>query len=375
MTGKTNKKLWIGVLAVSAVLVLCLGVLVLLTQPKWLQELQVKIYGGEQIMPLIGTDRVRLSQDGNVLAVYDGNRLQALNLVNDNLTDLILYDNSMSTSPNADLAITTNGAYAIAIRSNEAFWSEVVIIETGTPTPNTRSISLPDFHKPYRLAISPDDLLLAILVEDNSTGNRQYYAALYSLPDGVARGKIDIFTFGYDLIFAPNGRLAIAEKANIHIWNVSTKKIESSITPTLLNRDGPILLSFSPDGSMLAVSFNATAYGTDAIEMVDVFNVQTGRSITYFSFPVTLSNLPTAFSPDGKAIAISTCDAIHIYRLSDSQRTHTYYKLWEGALRQSCSMSPLQFTPDGKSVYYGWLEPNSIVKFRFSSELPTRRNE
>lgn len=369
MTNNSKKVLGTVILAV---IVLCLGVGVFLSQPKWLKELQVRIYGGVQIMPLIGTNLVRLSQNGNVLAVYDGNRFQALNLVNDNLIDLTLYDNRMSSTPNADLALTTNGAYAIAFRTKQTgAWTslrEMVIINTGAPTPDIQSISLPDFHKPYKLAISPDDLLLAILVENSSAGNRRYYAALYSLPDGAALGKIDISTFGYDLAFTPDGRLAIAEGTNIHIWNVSSKKIEASITPTLLNHDGPMLLSFSPDGSMLAVSFNSNAYGVDSTEAVDIFDVQTGDSITYFSFPVTLSDLPTAFSPDGKAIAISTCDAIHVYRLSDGARTHAYNKLWEGTLRHSCRMSPLQFTPDGNHVYYGWQEPHAIVKFRYSSE-------
>ena len=136
------------------------------------------------------------------------------------------------------------------------------------------------------------------------------------------------------LVFDRAGqRLATASKdKTVRIWSVQTGRM---LTPPLVHADNPLWghdsVTFSPDGSRLAIAAGGSA---------QVWDAATGRAVTT---PLRHGGLVQAvqFSPDGRKLLSASDDGT--VRLWDPE---TGYPVSE-PMRHGARVMSAQFSPDG----------------------------
>jgi WD40 repeat protein len=188
-----------------------------------------------------------------------------------------------------------------------------------------------------RVAISPDDKLLATVTEKNT-------AQLWELPHcrPLADLEGDLLRF-HCVAFSPDGKKVLAGGGDwknggvnqVTIWDVESKK---QIGALVGHNNAVICMTYSPDGKMIATgSVDAT---------IRLWDAQTGEHLkTLTGHQHFLEAL--AFTPDGKTLLSGSHDMT--FRVWDVETG----KEKEGRLTMPGSVTSIVFTPDGKSLLVG----------------------
>jgi len=321
-------------------------------------DILFKRSGCEQITPLSGTELLRLSQDGRILAAYiDLSSMEILDLTSGEIKTISESDNGNNTVvAEFDIALTSDGSYAAVIGSTTGE-PRLGLVDTTLAQPFLQIIPLPAGQYATRAAFSPDDKVLAVAIDAEPD-----YVAFFHIPDGEQIGRLDFSEDNFVVAYAPGGHLATAMDGRIQIWDLDGNSIERTIGSQL-----PAVYSmvFSADGNLLAVS-SGDRFGFGSMA-VDVFRVEDGRGL--YKFPArdgsrVADGFPATFSPDGKLLAVATCEAADVFRISDGALVTTFTRYWDNApFSYGNCLSAVQFTPDGKSVYFGWTD-GGVVRWR-----------
>ncbi len=108
--------------------------------------------------------------------------------------------------------------------------------------------------------------------------------------------------------FSPDGTIlaTIHSFGDISLWNTATGKMLRTIRPTGQNAVQGMIITFSPDGSMLLVSkvSQVMSFPSDFIEIIDVKTGSTLRSLPGHTEPIET----LVFSHDGKLLASGSKD-------------------------------------------------------------------
>ncbi len=184
------------------------------------------------------------------------------------------------------------------------------------------------------MAFSPDGKILAISVGeyvDGDVDDVKIYVFLWDVNTGETLQTLIGHTNVSSISFSPDGStLAIGSRDEIRFWDVST----GETLQTLTGQTGTIRsISFRPDGSTLA-----TGSG-DEIRLWDVNTRETLQTLTGHTSVSSIS-----FSPDGSTLATGSRDEI---RLWDVNTGETLQELTGHHLLYNVS-----FSPDGNTLAY-----------------------
>ena len=183
-----------------------------------------------------------------------------------------------------------------------------------------------------RVAISPDGNLLAGVQEPGRV-------AIVDVHSGRAALTMDVGATIHAIVFSPDGkRLAIGQSRGLQIWDVQTGE---------LVREQPSdsdawTVDFSPDGDLLAIGT-----GTRQVEIRQVESL-TKQTVLPWQYGSPLRKV--AFSPDGKALAVTTIGTpteIHIWDVDRRQLRASYENVIDGDHRWSTDIA---FSPDGNTL-------------------------
>src|SRR5262249_1861103 len=116
------------------------------------------------------------------------------------------------------------------------------------------------------------------------------------------------------LAFSPDGKMLATGgwDSQVKLWDVATRQELRTLTgrpahPANYEQQAVGSLTFSPDGTLLAVSFGPpNRVGYDYDQIVKVWDLRTGETRT---LPAHRNNIPSlAFSPDGQLLATASFD-------------------------------------------------------------------
>ena len=168
----------------------------------------------------------------------------------------------------------------------------------------------PEYHDLWIRTVSVDGLISEDyfpLLEASS-----YYIA--SLGSGLG--------YVHELSFSPDGSLlAIAGSEEVSLWDVESRKQVASLGQR------PGALSFSPDGSLLAISDS---------EGVSLWDVESRKQVASFGSGLGYVG-DLSFSPDGSLLAIAGSEEVSLWDV-ESRKQVASFGQWPGAL---------SFSPDG----------------------------
>ncbi|KAF3931384.1 hypothetical protein ABW19_dt0200605 [Dactylella cylindrospora] len=138
-----------------------------------------------------------------------------------------------------------------------------------------------------------------------------------------------------NIAFSPNSkRLAVADQSTIKIWDITSKYAKVAFhIKGFAPEENLIRLSFLLNDSLLVTT---RADGETVIELLDIF---TGERII---LPEFADARPSAFSPDGKILAVGTDNGA--VRLWDIMGERDHGQLWG----HQTKVESTDFSPDGK---------------------------
>ncbi len=157
-------------------------------------------------------------------------------------------------------------------------------------------------------------------------------------------------SFLYSVSFSPNSRLLVGGgKQGMAVWNVPTGKMEHSFVKNGYFQKPNFLrpTAFSPDGKLLAVGLEgaqAALIDTRTWKDVHILSGHKGQVISL------------AFSPNGKILATGSYDrTIRLWNTGNGICIHTlrYYVVRTKFDRTGGEVSALAFSPDGSVLVSG----------------------
>jgi WD40 repeat protein len=183
-----------------------------------------------------------------------------------------------------------------------------------------------------KAAFSPDQKRLLVSLEDNTLHLLRWPEAQEEIPVQGQDGKY------WAPRFAPTGQYfsALAVGGSVRIWNAETGKVEQDLTPP----GSPAVLRFSPDGTMLAVGGNFTAWVWHLGEEKPFLTLDGHKNQQGASFSVTA----VAFNPTASLIATGALD--DTVRFWDLRRG-TQVGLLRG---HTAPVEFLEFSADGQEL-------------------------
>ena len=153
-----------------------------------------------------------------------------------------------------------------------------------------------------RVSFSPDGNILA----SESTYSEVH---LWDVATGELHKTLGQHSQGANMSFSPNGSIIATynNAGELHLWDVATGELHKTFEkqPQITNNWAPINISFSPDGSMLAigagegVADNTLPSGTGAVYVWDVVTGTLRNILEGHTSPVRC----VSFSPDGRTLA------------------------------------------------------------------------
>ncbi len=283
------------------------------------------------LAPNTGVNSMSFSPDGQILATVNGSfrvhlwhattgeRLQTIRGVARN-NYLFMLDNVVFSPDGNTLAVGS--------RSNALFLSDV---NTGKQLHTLIESGYGNGIKPP-ISFSPDGKILASHIWTYVDGEAKRYLFLWDVNTGEKLLQIlteDKLSFTVSSIsFSPDGSmLAIGSGDEIRFWDVNT----GETLQTLTGHTSVKSISFSPDGSTLA-----TASG-DEIRFWDVNTRETLQTLTGHTSVKSIS-----FSPDGSTLATASGDEIRFWDVNTRETLQT--------LTGHTSVKSISFSPDGSTL-------------------------
>ena len=240
---------------------------------------------------------------------------------------------------------------------------------------------MPNAEKISSLAFSPDGKTIVSGLGGDATNVRSRELNLW---DVANRKKIAAFGEGMGpIVLSPDGNTLASTFNHPILWDITTGEQLVNLQENH-NSSFRRFLSFSPDGTLLAVSENNT---------VRLWDVSTQQTIAIFNHRATTYSI--AFSPDSKTLASGSADlTIKLWNVVTGTEINTIYartiaqvlrfspdgnilawasgreiKLWDIATRTDIitfedpvfSINSMAFAPDGKSLVYA-SSADGIVK-------------
>jgi WD40 repeat protein len=189
------------------------------------------------------------------------------------------------------------------------------------------------------LAFSPDGRELATVDIDN--------VELWGVPSLRSRELAIDPGIGSSMVFSHGGRELIVAGGYDHavqVYDAETGGLLHSVTDPggLQSSAGYVLLALSPDGSQLAVGYEAGVNGV--LGMVSIYSTATWtREFDVTTIPyVEISAL--GFSPEGTSLAVGAEDGTaEVFSLTTREKVVSY-------AGPSAAVTSMVFTPDGNSV-------------------------
>lgn len=205
------------------------------------------------------------------------------------------------------------------------------------------------------IAFSPDNQTFAFITEDNLVQLRDLYE------------NIVLQTFYYNSIdrlgslsFSPDGtQLAVSTQTVVDVWDIERKQLlKSFLIDDLFQGAGT--LAFSPDGSLLALNAGNTLRIWDIHNDFIVTNVELPH-LSYHSGNI-------AFSPKSNLIAIFT-GRLHVWNM-DSEELVSLIPYGSGSF--SFTTDSMELVSTTRNEVFRWRMPNGelIDKFTLDNSLP-----
>jgi hypothetical protein len=141
---------------------------------------------------------------------------------------------------------------------------------------------------------------------------------------------------------SPDGKLiASAEESDVYIWNVATGKVTTTISDDSQIRE----IAFSPDGQTVAVS---------TVLSVAIWDIKTGE---------VKENIPTqypygiSYSPDGETLALADYQSLVLWDVASNRATAKFTATVTGSAYVEALWTA--FSPDGKTVAVSYTIDNT----------------
>jgi WD40 repeat protein len=230
--------------------------------------------------------------------------------------------------------------------------------------PSITTIQSNPYSRYSSVSYSPDGRILAVAASltgndgiTNSSGG-QCVVYLWSTSGGTSELLGHIADAQCQQVkFSPQGRILAMVGSSIQLWDLSNPK-----NPTMLGSE-PIgmawgladSMSFSPDGSTLAIVQSGTSHGKFDIGSIQLWNVQNPRAISPIGPPLNYEPSGMAgvnFSPTGHVLAdLQTApigsEGETTAQLWDVQNLAHPIKLGQPLIAGDDGISSLSFSPDG----------------------------
>ena len=183
----------------------------------------------------------------------------------------------------------------------------------------------------------PDLASLLAVHAYRTSPTREATAALYAAAALPLRKRLTGGTEPVDAItLSPDGRTLAAHSGDgtVRIWDLPEGRVRRALFTG--HNTSSEAAAFSPDGRTLAV---ATSGGTGAV--VGLWDPVTGRKLRTLTAPDG-SVRGMDFSPDGRAVAVSSPAAVRVWDVATGRKRHSY--------TSRIDPEAVAFGPDGRTV-------------------------
>ena len=255
-----------------------------------------------------------------------------------------LYSGSAATVFSNDGKTLISGAGGVSPGEVYSFYGDFLYANPTTGKVNQIVTATNDI---WDMALSPDGKILA----DCAVGASNATLELRDTPTGKLIKTLSTvqenFTRYEKIAYSPDGILIAAgitsETATgyvtyaVQIWNVATGKLTASLATAADNQ--VLSLSFSPDGSKLAVAGAGYSNGY-WVGVMEIWNPRTGAFLSTL-YPNIFNIQSAKFSPDGNYLAIGGLKYV-----PGLQTTTGGTELWDASAFSRLSVLPLPATVD-----------------------------